>query len=360
MAGSGEKTEKPTEKRLREARRKGQVSKSQDLTSAILLIAVAGVFTVAGRWAGTHLTAFTHNSLADAASFQGQLQKAKAMEVLLGGATTMAMALAPLFGAMVVLAILVNYFQIGPIFSLETIKPNLNKLNPAEGFKNKFLKARPYIELLKTVIKMIVICAVIYYVIWNNRSMIIELARKPIPQAISVLLYLLIDVMLKVGIAFLILALGDFFLQRFLHMKDLKMTKQEVKDEYKETEGNPLHKVVRRQLHREVLAHNLKTAVQNANVVVVNPTHLAVALVYDNAAMNAPTVVAKGADLMAAHLREIAAEAGVPIMRDVPLARALFEMELEEEIPEELYEAVAVVLRWVYQLAEERGEISHV
>jgi flagellar biosynthesis protein FlhB len=360
MAGSGEKTEKPTEKRLREARRKGQVSKSQDLTSAILLIAVAGVFTVAGRWAGDHLVAFTHESLVNAASFQGQLHEAEAIELLFGGVTTMAMALAPLFGAMVVLAILVNYFQIGPIFSFETIKPNLNKLNPAEGFKNKFLKARPYIELLKTILKMIVICTVIYYVIWNNRSMIIELARKPVPQAISVLLYLLVDILLKVGIAFLILSLGDFFLQRFLHMKDLKMTKQEVKDEYKETEGNPLHKIVRRQLHREVLAHNLKTAVQKANVVVVNPTHLAVALAYDNTAMNAPTVVAKGADLMAAHLREIAQEAGIPIVRDVPLARALFEMELEEEIPEQLYEAVAVVLRWVYQLAEERGEISYV
>ena len=140
------------------------------------------------------------------------------------------------------------------------------------------------------------------------------------------------------------------------------MTKQEVKEEYKETEGNPLHKSMRRQLHREILMQNMLAAVKQSSVVVVNPTHLAVALRYDRATMGAPIIVAKGAELMAAKIREIAQEEGIPLTRDVPLARALYELEIDDEVPEELYEAVAVVLRWVYSLAEERGEVesSHV
>ena len=136
------------------------------------------------------------------------------------------------------------------------------------------------------------------------------------------------------------------------------MTKHEVREEYKETEGNPLHKSLRRQMHREILLQSIMEAVRRANVVVVNPTHLAVALRYERGAMNAPVVVAKGAELAAARIRELAKESHVPVTRDVSLARALYELEVDEEVPEELYEAVAVVLRWVYQLAEERGEVE--
>ena len=136
------------------------------------------------------------------------------------------------------------------------------------------------------------------------------------------------------------------------------MTKQEVKQEYKETEGNPLFKNLRRQIHREILMQNMLAAVRQAHVVVVNPTHLAVALRYDRETMSAPTLVAKGAELMAAKIREIATEADVPLMRDVPLAHALFELEIDDEIPDELYETVAVVLSWAYQLAEDRGEVT--
>lgn len=136
------------------------------------------------------------------------------------------------------------------------------------------------------------------------------------------------------------------------------MTKQEVKDEWKESEGDPLFKSARRQMHRDILMQSMMAAVQRADVVVVNPTHIAVALRYDRGEMGAPVVLAKGAELIAAKMREIAQAADVPLMRDVPLARALYELEIDSEIPEEMFEAVAVVLRWVYSLAEERGEVS--
>ena len=137
------------------------------------------------------------------------------------------------------------------------------------------------------------------------------------------------------------------------------MSKQEVKEEYKETEGNPLIKSARRRVHLEILQQAMMAAVKRADVVVVNPTHVAVALKYDRAAMDAPVLVAKGAELMAQQIREIAKEADVPILRDVPLARALFDLEVDAAIPEDLYEAVAEVLRWVYQLAEERKAANH-
>jgi flagellar biosynthetic protein FlhB len=163
---------------------------------------------------------------------------------------------------------------------------------------------------------------------------------------------------LKVGIAFLLLGIGDRFLQKFLHLKEMKMTKQEIREEYKETEGNPLIKSARRRIHLEILQQAMMAAVKKADVVVVNPTHVAVALKYDRAQMDAPTVVAKGAELMAAQIREIAEESKVPIIRDVPLARSLYDLEIDALIPEELYEAVAEVLRWVYQMAEERNELA--
>jgi flagellar biosynthetic protein FlhB len=356
--GVGEKTEKPTEKRLRDARRKGQVSKSQDLTSAFLLITVVVILAATGPWAGARLALTMRDSLIRAAAFKGSLDMHAALSAILSGVYSLAIAIAPLFVGLVAIGVLVTYLQVGPVFAFEPVKPTLNRLNPVEGFKNKFLKARPYLELCKTVLKIIVIGAVTCLTLWDSRNDVLQLAQHPVPRAAALTALLLLGIVAKVGIMFLILAIGDFFLQRFLYLKELRMTKHEVKEEFKETEGNPLHKIARRQVHREILMHSLIMAIKKADVVVVNPSHYAVALQYDRASMNAPTVVASGMDFMAAHIRRMATECGVPIMRDVQLARALFRIEIDHEIPEDLYEAVAVVLRWVYQLAEERGDIA--
>lgn len=358
MSRGGEKTEQPTEKRLRDARRKGQVAKSHDLSSALLLIVAVSTLWVASGYIGGWVAGAAREQLQYAAAFGGELDQATALGALFAGVKMMALVLGPLFAALVVFAVVSNYFQIGSVFTFEPLKPNLGKLNPAEGFKQKFFKSRPYIELGKTVVKIVITVGVVSVVLWGARLDIARLASQPVGAAASYLVSLVFEIGLKVGLAFLLLGAGDYFLQRYLHRKELRMTKHEVKEEYKETEGNPLYKSRRRQLHREILMQSVLAAVRQANVVVVNPTHVAVALRYDREAMSAPTVVAKGAELIAARIREIAKESRVPIMRDVPLARALYELEVDEEVPEELYEAVAVVLRWVYELAAERGEVG--
>jgi flagellar biosynthetic protein FlhB len=360
MSQSGEKTERPTEKRIREARRKGQVAKSQDLTSALLMLAAVTVLWLAGSYMGGQLSGSMREQLVHAASFKGELSRADVLAALLGGVKALAMALLPMFAVLFFIAALVGYFQVGSIFSFESVKPNLNKLNPAESFKQKFFKGRPYLELGKTLLKLVITSAVIGSVLWTARRDLIALTEQPTQRVASFTLALIFEIGLKVGLAFIALGVADFFLQRFLHLKELRMTKQEVKEEWKETEGNPLYKSARRQLHREILMQSVMAAVRTADVVVVNPTHLAVALRYDRQTMSAPVVVAKGAELIAARIKEIAAEAEVPILRDVPLARGLYELEIDAEIPEALFEAVAEVLRWVYQLAQERGEVlSH-
>ncbi|HEX8188313.1 MAG TPA: EscU/YscU/HrcU family type III secretion system export apparatus switch protein [Pyrinomonadaceae bacterium] len=358
MSQAGEKTEQPTAKRLRDARRKGQVARSHDLSSAVLLVVSVAVLYLAGghvaAWAGGAM----REQLEQAATYRGPLDQAAALGALFGGVKAMAFVLAPLFAALLVVALLANYFQVGSVFSFETVKPNANKLNPAEGFKQKFLKARPYVELGKTALKLVIASVVVGAALWGARRDIVELTRQPAQLAASYAVSLIFTIGLRVGLAFLAIGAADYFLQRYFHRRELMMTKHEVKEEYKETEGNPLHKSLRRARHREILMQAMMDAVRRANVVVVNPTHLAVALNYERDQMAAPTVVAKGADLMAAQIRKIAEEADVPVMRDVPLARALYELEVDAEVPEELYESVAVVLRWVYKLAEERGEVG--
>lgn len=355
---SSEKTEQPTNKRLRDARRKGQVTKSQDLTSALLLLAALAVLWIAGSYMGNKLSAAMRDGVQYAASFRGEVDKTVALAAIFAGIQAMALALLPLLGGLFVISLLVSYLQVGSIFSFESIKPNLNKLNPTEGFKQKFLKSRPYIELAKTLLKIAVTVVVVGSVLWNARGDVVELTNQPPSLVAAFTLHLIFEIGLKVGMAFVLLAVGDYFLQKYLHLKEMRMTKQEVKEEYKETEGNPLIKSARRQIHREIIMQSMMAAVKRADVVVANPTHVAVALQYDREKMGAPTVIAKGAELMAAQIRQIAKESDIPIMRDVPLARSLYELELDEEVPEELYEAIAVVLRWVYQLAEERGEVT--
>jgi flagellar biosynthetic protein FlhB len=358
MSQAGEKTEQPTAKRLRDARRKGQVARSHDLSSAVLLIVSVAVLYLAGGHIGGWLTGAMRQQFEYAATYRGQLDQAAALGALFTGVKALALVLAPLFGTLVVVAFLANYFQVGSVFSFETVKPNANKLNPTEGFKQKFLKARPYVELGKTTVKLLIASAVVGTALWSARRDIVELTRQPSQLAASYAVWLVFAIGARVGIAFLIIGAADYFLQRHFHRRELMMTKHEVKEEYKETEGNPLHKSLRRARHREILMQAMMEAVRRANVVVVNPTHLAVALSYERDQMAAPTVVAKGAELMAAQIRKIAEESEVPIMRDVPLARALYELEVDEEVPEALYESVAVVLRWVYKLAEERGEVG--
>lgn len=356
MSSSGEKTEKPTDKRLRDARKKGQISKSQDLTSALMLISAVLVFWLSGTMTAAVLIGAMQRGIENAGSFTGTLTRETSEKMLLQATWDFAVALAPLFLFLFAGGILFNFVQVGALIAFDGIKPDLSKLNPTEGFKQKFLKARPYLELGKTMLKSLITFVVVGSVLYYEIPNVVLLAEQPMATVFVYLFSLLLRIGFYVGLLFVGLAVGDFFLQRLLFLNQMKMTKQEVRREYKESEGDPLIKWMRKSLHREILAQSSAAAVKTADVVLVNPTHVAVALKYDKAAMSAPIVVAKGADFIAKQIRELALKSDVPIMRDVPLARALYEINVDEEVPEEMYETIAEVLRWAYSLSEESKE----
>src|SRR5215510_9758050 len=211
MSQGGEKTEQPTEKRLRDARRKGQVAKSQDLTSAVLLTVAVAVLALAGSQTGSLLADSMRNSIVHATTFKGDLQLTEATAEIWSALSTMALALAPLMAALFAIALLVGFLQVGPVFSFETIKPDFKKLNPAEGFKQKFLKPRPYLELVKTILKMVIAGVVIGGVIWNSHADIVRLANQNAANATAFAASMIFQIRLRVATFFLVLGVGARF-----------------------------------------------------------------------------------------------------------------------------------------------------
>lgn len=349
-SGTGEKTEQPTEKRLKEARKQGQFARSQDLTSSLLLIATVIVVWTFGGYFGNFFQNSIKEQIEFAAGFKGQFTKEIAQDVLLKASTTMFWILAPIFIVSITFALFGNFLQVGSIFAFRAVTPKFERLNPNESLRQNFLNLSPYIEIGKTILRISITVIIAGFVLWQAREDLVRLIFKPSDIVLAYTFRLLLEICLKIGIVFLILGILDFFLQRYLNRRSLKMTKQEIREENKETEGNPLIRSRRKTLHREVLSQNLRMAVKNSDVVLANPTHISVAIKYDKNENDAPIITAKGADLMAAHIRQLANEANVPIRHDPQLARTLFEFEVGNSIPEEFYEDVAAILQWVYSL----------
>jgi flagellar biosynthesis protein FlhB len=351
---SGEKTEQPTPKRLRESRKKGQVAKSQDLTQAVLFLTAVGVLAAGGGAYISELRAMM-TGLFQPHMLSGVLPDDELMRRT-GYAWARALLLTtPLLGALFMASAAMNFLQVRALFSTEVIKPKLEKLNPLKGFQNVFFKPRTYLELLKTLIKFTVIFAVAYMAFTGSLRDVIATVRGDLLTAGRLASSLMFSLLFKAGLIFIVLGAGDFLLQKRMHLKELKMSKYEVQKEYKEDEGDPHIKHLRKQLHEELLANDVTRKVPMADVVVVNPTHVAVAIEYEEATMNAPIVSAKGELLLAERIKELAREHHVPIIRQVTLARSLYKVEVGREIPEDLYGAVAEVLNWVYGLVEKDG-----
>ena len=258
---------------------------------------------------------------------------------------------APLLGALVVAGVAANFVQVKALFAPEIIKPKFEKLNPLAGFKNIFFSSRTYIELVKNLIKFGVIFWVLYSSIKGSMRDIIPIASMRLDQTATLAGSLISSLLYKVGVVFLILGGADYMIQKKLHMKNMMMSKEEVKQEYKEQEGDPHVKHMRKHLFEQLMHESVAHNVPKATAVIANPTHLAIALRYDEAAMQAPTVTAKGQDSMALRIIDIAKEHKVPVVRNIGLAHTLFDLEIGHEIPEDMYEAVAEILNFVYQLA---------
>ncbi len=347
---SGEKTEEATPKRLREARKKGQVPKSRDLATAAVLLAVVGAGFASGPRALLSLSEVFRLSLR---AVEGELPAGQGL--LEAGFSLGVDAAFPLVLAALLAGALATFLQVGPLVTFAPIAPKLERLDPIKGVKNLFSQ-RQLVELLKTLFKMLVVGLVAWRVLRGALRGVVALAGHDALFTLEAAGELVAGLVLRVGGAILAIGVLDVFYQRWRHRRDQRMSKDEVKREYKEAEGDPHAKQQRERLHREIIEHDMVEQVRTADVLVVNPTHLAVALRYEEGVTDAPEVVARGAEHLARRMIEAAEESGVPVMRDVPLARALFGLEVGEVIPEDLYEAVAAVLQAAWAEAEESKE----
>lgn len=350
---SQEKTEQPTEKKLRESRKKGQVAKSADLTQATLFLAAGAALQMSGAHLVGTLAGIMRQSFRPEI-FRADYGFAEMYAWPLESAKAAALALAPTLGSVMLLAAAVNFLQVRGLFSLEIVKPKFSKLNPLEGFKNIFFKAKTYVELAKNLLKVAIVAALAWH---GVNGLLRDIASSghvnPVTTA-QLAGAAMFRLLYQCGAAFLAIGAADFLLQKKFLMKELMMSKEEVKREYKEDEGDPHVKHRRKELHHELLQESEMHNVSNASAVVVNPVHIAVAIAYDDAAMNAPRVTARGRELRAQAIKDLARKSNVPVIENVPLARSLIQVETGHEIPEELYEPVAEILQFVYELQAER------
>lgn len=345
----GDKTEAPTPRRRAEARERGNVARSQDLTMALMLLGVIITLHLTGRNLLIALKALVHAMLsADAFS---DFTPGSATDGALHAIYVAAYAIAPLLIAVVVVAMVSNIVQVGFNFSPLRLQPNLGALNPFRGV-GRIFNGRGMARLPVSLAKMLILGAVAYSALHSRIGQVMSVQQLTFLQIFALGASLVYSIGLRVGIAMLLLAILDYAWQRWRHERDLRMTKQEVKDEMRRMDGDPKLKARRRQVAIAILKRRLKKDVPTADVVVTNPTEFAIALKYDSNSMHAPKVIAKGQGVIAQRIREIAIEAGVPILERKPLARALYKMvEVGQEIPEQFYSAVAEILAYVYELS---------
>jgi flagellar biosynthetic protein FlhB len=251
--------------------------------------------------------------------------------------------------------LIVNYSQVGFLFTMEPLQPKFGKMNPLTGFKRVFLSKHSFMEMLKGLFKVAIVGFVAYAATNDVMADSLSLADSDASAIMKFMAAVSLKVGLKVGLAFFVLAAGDYIFQRFEFEKSLRMTKQEVKEEAKQSEGDPQIKGRIRTIQRQIAYRRMMQDVPKADVVVTNPTHYAVAIKYEMGKMGAPKVVAKGLDLIAQRIKEIAKEHNVPIVEDRPLAQMLYKtVDVGEEVPEKLFQAVAQVLAYVFRLRESR------
>lgn len=348
---SGEKTEEPTPHKLREARKKGQIVKSKEITAAILLF--VSFFTL--KFSATHIwyrITYTLHRIFDfmQLEFTPTLVGHLLLEVLLN----MFMALAPLFAAIFMAALMSEAIQTGFLVAGESLKPKLEKLNPLEGAK-KFFSLKQYVELVKSLLKMSIVIYLLYNVIRHHFPVLLLSQQMGLWQVMAFTGVMVMDIIVRIGIFYVFVALFDYFYQRYEFMKSMKMSKKEIKDEYKRLEGDPTIKQRQKEAAREMAMGRQMGAVPGADVVVTNPVHIAMAIKYDPAKMKAPTVVAKGKRLVAEAIKSLAEQNGIPIVENAPLARSLYaKLESNMEVLPEFYQAVAEILAFVYNLKKKK------
>lgn len=350
----GEKTEQPTGKKLSDTRKDGKVPKSKEMSNGVQLIAL---FLLLKFWLGgmgehfMKLFSELYEKMpAYTTYWDGRIVISDYRILLNGVILKILFQLMPFFIVGIILAFAVNMMQFKFQITTKPLKPKFSNLNPISGVKRLFSAAK-IIELIKSVAKIFIISAIVYDTIKDKWKTILIFYHMPLSQALELIGSIVIDMGMRISLVFMIIAVLDLIYEKWKFKEDIKMTKQEVKDEYKNAEGDPQIKSKIRQKMREVSQRRMMQDVPKADVVITNPTHLAVAIRYDADEGTAPRVLAKGADFLAQKIKEIARESNVEIVENKPLARMLYaNVEVGQEIPPELYQAVAEVLAMVYKM----------
>ncbi|MBU0674041.1 MAG: flagellar biosynthesis protein FlhB [Proteobacteria bacterium] len=343
-----EKTEQPTPRRISEARKKGDVAKSMEVPSAAVLLTSLLTLYLSGEY----ILKQSMNLVSHYLKNTGQISVNPADIAFLTreGMTMAATITLPLMTVIVLTGLLANFAQIGALYAPDKIAPKLSKINPIQGFSNLFSK-QTLAQTIKSTLKVLVITLVAYHEINKVLPGILPLMDQPPYPILAFMARTAFWIFFKSALVIAVLAAADYTFQRWQFTEKMKMTKQEVKEEAKQTEGDPYVKGRIRSIQMEMARRRMMAEVPKADVVITNPTHLAVALRYDSSKMNAPLVTAKGAGLIAQRIKEIALENSIPLMEDKPLARALYqEVDLNKSIPVNLFQAVAEVLAYVYSL----------
>ncbi|NJE32598.1 EscU/YscU/HrcU family type III secretion system export apparatus switch protein [Lactobacillus agilis] len=345
-----DKTEKPTLKRIREARKEGQVAKSQDLGAAAVLLGLAGFFIPAWQFVIQNYLPYMVASLQNLTIYQAQMNDLPKVAVqaiwlvVLGSLPFMAISLG--------IGLFINLVQTRLNFSVKAIKPDFKKLNPLTGVKNMF-SMQALMNLAKTIAKLAVIVYLCVKKYQAAISTIAQLSQMEMGQILYFVLHFAQELMLQIALVFLVLGGLDYIYQRHSLMKQLKMSKQEIKEEVKQNEGDANIKAQRKAKYQQLL-QNAIANVKDATVVITNPTHFAVAIQYEKDGLGIPQVIAKGADEIAQRMKAEAKKLDVPMVENVPLARGLYaKVKVGDVIPDEFFGPVAEVLALVYQLEEE-------
>ncbi len=347
-----DKTEPATPKKKQDARKKGRVAKSKELGSiAVLSAGVIYLF-----FCGKDMTMELGNNIQQTFLIIPQLKSSdyNLMALLVQTAKTYFRIILPIMLTISIIAILSNYLQTGLIWSVETLTPKMSKINPIEGVKKMF-SMRSLVELAKSIAKIVIVAWAAFSVLKENISILIPLVYQGKAQIISMLADTSLQVVTRCCYVIAILAILDFLYQRWDFEKTMKMTKQEVKDEFKQTEGDPMIKSRIRSIQREMARKRMMAEVPKADLVITNPIHLAIALRYDLESMTAPMIVAKGANKVASRIKILATENHIPVVENRTLAQNLYKLDIGEEIPPHFYQAVAEILAYVYSLKKKES-----
>ncbi len=345
----GERSEEATPKRRQEAREEGNVARSQDLAGGLLLLA-ATVILWAAVWPMLGRFKIVLEAVLGGDALGNPVDPAQAMTVVEYVAAAGARIGLPLLLITAAIAFLAHFSQVGWVFAPKAVLPKLSKLNPMNGLKRIF-GLSGLVKVSLDTLKVALVMAIAVATAFQYRNQIVVLPYLSVMQCLAESAKMLLDLALRLVAILLILGVFDLLFQRWKHNQDLKMTKHQVKDELKQTEGDPETKRRRMRMQQQIAMQRVASAVPKADLVVTNPEHVSVAIQYDAQRMNAPTVIAKGADYLALRIRQIALLRGIPVVQRPPLARALYrQVAVGQEVPPDFYTAVAEILAFVYQL----------